>query len=135
MSCQPSVQTLVRKVLNGQRGDDHILTGEGHDLAIGDGGSNKITVTLDVPRIYQMYRSLPSPASTAAGYALSLSSSDFGFTFTSDFDLYPNPSRFVDSQASFVDQLITFDETSVKSNVLRDILGISAIKHAEGYCL
>jgi len=120
-------------VLIGQRGDDHIFTGEGNDLAIGDGGTNRITATLDLPRIYQIYRSLPNNVTMANGYAPM--SPQFGFAFTSDFDLYPTPHRFIDSQSSILDELISFDDASTETNVVRDILGISAISTDSGYCM
>jgi len=120
-------------ILIGQRGNDNISTGGGNDLAIGDAGTNKITATLDFPRVYQIYRSLESSISTGNGYALS--SADFGFAFSSEFDLFPNPNRFIDSQSSFVDELIAFDDISTESNALRDILGISSIDTSYAYCM
>ena len=120
-------------VLIGQRGDDHIFTGEGDDLAIGDGGTNRITASLDLPRIYQIYRSLPNNVTMDKGYAPM--STQLGFVFTSDFELYPGPHRFVDALSSIVDMLISYDDASSQSNVLRDILGISAIGTDNGYCM
>lgn len=62
-------------------------------------------------------------------------STRFGFAFTSDFDLYPGPHRYVDSLSSIVDMLISYDDASTQSNVLRDILRISAIDTDDGYCM
>jgi len=120
-------------VIIGQRGNDYINTGGGNDIAIGDGGRNTITPNMDFPRIYSMYRAMSSPTTEENGYAIS--SSDFGFVFTTDFDVYPNPHRFVDSQSSFVDKLIAYDDASSESNVLRDILGISGIETTKPYCM
>lgn len=108
-------------------------TGAGNDLAIGDGGSNSIAANMDLPRIYQIYRSLRTNATIESEWAPS--ADDFGFTFTSDFDLYPNPQRFVDSQSSFVDQILTYDDISLETNSVRDIVGISSIETTSSYCM
>ena len=70
-----------------------------------------------------------------SGYALN--QSDFGFTFASEFDLFPNPHRYTDAQGlSIIDQLLTIDDVSFddRVNVVRDILGLSSIR-MDGYCL
>ena len=119
-------------VLIGQRGNDNIITGPGNDVAIGDAGTNTLTTNLDIPRIYQVYRSLTSPA--GSGY--DANARGFGFVFISDFDLLPHPFRYVDSQASLIDKLITFDDASSQSNMLQDILGIpGSIATTSGYCV
>lgn len=118
-------------VLIGQRGNDQIFTGNGNTLAIGDGGFNYIATNLAFPRIYQMYRSFEK----VGDYAPYMSG--FGFTWMSDFDLYPSPYRVVDSQASIIDQLLTIDDASSGSNAVRDVLGISgsiATTH-NNYCM
>lgn len=119
------------EVLIGQRGNDHILTGMGDDLAIGDGGTNKIASSLDIPKIYQSYRFLSSPSEYAPN------APDFGFAFMNDFDLYPSPHRHLDSQASIIDQLITYDDVSEETNVVRDIVQITgSIATTNGsYCM
>lgn len=100
-------------------------------MAIGDAGTNTITPTMDIPRIFQVYRSFESPP--GSGYAPNFS--PFGYLFTSDFDLSPNTHRLTDASGlSLVDLLITRDDVS-KSNVVRDILGISSIKTDGTYCL
>ena len=119
-------------MLIGQRGNDEIFTGQGNNLAIGDAGTNKVTTNLDIPRIYQVYRSLSSPVNS--GYAPD--ASVFGYTFMSDFDLFPQPFRYVDSQASLIDKLVTLDDASSESHVLRDVLGISgSITTTNDYCM
>lgn len=118
-------------MLIGQRGNDQLYTGGGNDLAIGDAGSNKIATNIDTPRIIQIYRFLSSPADYAPN------ATDFGFAFMNDFDLYPYPFRYVDAGASIIDQVIAFDDFSDRSNVVRDIVGISgSISTTDGaYCL
>ena len=60
--------------------------------------------------------------------------SDLGFVFTSDFELNPAPHRILDSQASIIDELITMDDATRQSQVVRDLLGISgSIPHSSGY--
>ena len=99
-------------------------------MAIGDGGSNKIATNLDFPRIYQMYRSMEKFGAYAPD------ATDFGHVFMNDFELYPAPYRIVDSQASIIDQLITLDDASGDSHVVRDILGISgSISTTGNYCM
>ena len=99
-------------------------------MAIGDSGFNKITTSLDLPRIHQIYRFLSSPSDYAPAV------SDFGFAFMNDFELYPNPYRHLDSQASIIDQLVSFDDASDESNVVRDMVGISGgiATTNESYC-
>ncbi len=100
-------------------------------MAIGDAGTNTITTTVGIPRIYQIYRSFTSP--TASGYAPN--ASDFGFVFTSKFNLHPNPQRLTDAQGlSLIDELLTLDDV-MKSNVLRDVVGISSIDTEHGFCM
>ena len=105
--------------------------GPGSDIAIGDAGRNLINPTMDMPRIFQVYRSFESPP--GSGYAPD--STPFGYLFTSDFDLSPNPHQLTDSSGlSLIDELITRDDVS-KSNVVRNLLGISSIKTDKSYCL
>lgn len=126
------MQIISLSVLIGQRGNDRIITGPGNHLVIGDNAFNKITTNLDFPRIYQVYRSLGSPA--GSGYAPGAPA--VGYTFMNDFDLFPNPFRYVDSQASLIDQLITVDDISSESHVIRDVLGISgSIATNNDYCM
>ena len=88
-------------MLIGQRGNDELDTGSGMDVAIGDAGMNTVTTTMDLPRIYQIYRSFESPKNS--GY--SPGSSRFGYLFGSDFDLVPKPYRSIDSGGmSIIDQ-------------------------------
>jgi hypothetical protein len=108
-----------------------LSTGLGADVAIGDAGTNTITTTVGIPRIYQIYRSFTSP--NASGYAPN--ASDFGFVFTSKFNLHPNPQRLTDAQGlSLIDELLTLDDV-MKSNVLRDVIGISSIETDHGFCM
>ena len=117
-------------VLIGQRGNDRLFTGNGNSLAIGDAGFNYIASNLVFPRIYQMYRSMENSGDYAPH------ASDYGFTWLSDFDLFPSPYRIVDSQASIIDQLITMDDASADSNVVRDMLGKSGnIATKGGFCM
>jgi Ca2+-binding RTX toxin-like protein len=83
-------------VLVGQRGDDLLQSGDGDDLLIGDAGTNTIASNMDFPRVFQIYRSMETPL------LYSPQATDFGIAFTSDFDLYPNPYRFVDSLTSII---------------------------------
>ena len=117
-------------VLLGQRGNDHLETGSGNDLAIGDQGSNSISTNLDFPRMYQIFRSMESKKNYAPG------STDLGFVFMSKYDLNPAPHRIVDSQASIIDELISIDDASDDSHLVRDILGISGSIRTTGlYCM
>ena len=117
-------------VLIGQRGNDFLSTGQGDDLAIGDAGSNKIATNLEFPRIYQMYRSMKTAGDYAPG------ASDLGMVFTADFELRPLPYRYLDSQASIVDEVLTIDDASDEADLLRDVLGISgSIRTEESYCM
>ena len=119
-----------KPVLIGQRGDDYLETGEGNDLAIGDGGSNTIATNLGFPRVYQVYRSMRNLGDYAPG------ATDFGFVFMNDFALFPSPHRIVDSQASIIDLLLTVDDASSESHVVRDIMGISGSIPTKGdYCM
>lgn len=105
----------------------------GNDLAIGDAGENHISTNTNFPRIYQIYRSFETPP--GSGYAPN-STNGFGFAFTSDFDLHSNPYRSLDAQGlSLIDIITTVDDMSTTSNVVRDILGISSIDHANGYLM
>ncbi len=107
------------------------VAGLGASVAIGDAGTNTITTTMDLPRIFQIYRSFEIPP--GSGYAPNFTA--HGFVFTSGFDLHPNPLRHTDSQGlSIIDALLTMSDVS-KSNVLRDILGISSIMTKNGYCI
>lgn len=106
-------------------------TGPGADVAIGDAGTNTIATTLNTPRIYQIYRSFASPP--GSGYAPN--ATDFGFAFTSPFNLNPSPHRLTDAQGlSVIDELLTLDNV-MRSNVLRDVIQLSTIKTNNGYCM
>jgi hypothetical protein len=83
-------------VLIGQRGNDILESGPGNDLLVGDAGTNLIASNADFPRIYQIYRSMQTPLPYAPD------ATDFGIAFMSDFDLYPNPYRYVDSLMSII---------------------------------
>ena len=116
----------VRQVIIGQRGDDELISGGGtcqpcncysslthtctcltntgfflhlgNNLVIGDAGFNTITSNADFARIYQIYRSMESPA--GSNYAPD--AEDYGFAFMVDFELYPNPYRNIDSLTSII---------------------------------
>ncbi len=106
-------------------------TGLGADVAIGDAGTNTITTTVDIPRIFQIYRSFTSPI--GSGYAPH--TSDFGFVFTSKFNLHPNPQRLTDALGlSLIDELLTLEDIT-RSNVLRDVIGVSSIETEHGFCM
>jgi hypothetical protein len=108
-----------------------ISLGPGASIAIGDAGTNLVTTTMDIPRIFQIYRSFKSPP--GSGYAANVSK--YGFLFTSDFDLHPYPLRLTDAQGfSLIDKLLTMGDVT-KSNVIRDIIGISSIKTENKYCM
>lgn len=116
-----------------QKGNDYLSTGSGNDLAIGDAGTNTISTNMNFPRIYQIYRSFESPE--GSGYA-PYSTNGFGFAFSSDFDLHSNPYRSLDAQGlSLIDLLVTIDDVSSSSNVVRDIFGISSITTANGFSM
>jgi Ca2+-binding RTX toxin-like protein len=88
----------VLTVLIGQRGNDHLESGSGSDLLIGDAGTNLIATNMDLPRIYQIYRCMEA----LSPYAHAPGATDFGMAFTSDFELYPNPYRQIDSLTSII---------------------------------
>lgn len=87
-------------MLIGQRGNDILASGLGNDLLIGDAGTNLIASNADFPRVYQIFRSMQTP------WPYAQDATDFGMTFMSDFDLYPNPYRFVDSLMSIIGECI-----------------------------
>jgi hypothetical protein len=97
-------------VLIGQRGNDILESGPGNDLLVGDAGTNVIASNADFPRIYQIYRSMQTPLPYAPD------ASDFGIAFMSDFDLYPNPYRYVDSLMSIIGEYAVYSRfrTEVK---------------------
>jgi hypothetical protein len=108
---------------------DIFPTGPGADVAIGDAGTNTISTTLNIPRVYQIYRSFQ----TQGGYAPN--ATDFGFAFTSPFNLNPSPQRLTDAQGlSVIDELLTLEDV-MRSNVLRDVIQLSSIKTNNGYCM
>ena len=74
-------------ILIGQRGNDRIDTGSGNNLAIGDAGWNVMTTDADLPRIYQVYRALKDESRSDLVVD---GASDFGVTFTADYNLYPS---------------------------------------------
>jgi len=117
-------------VLIGQRGDDNI-TGSG--LLIGDAGQNLIPQNTDLPRIYQIYRTLSAPA--GSGYEVGPNEVDFGVAFTSDFELYPNQYRFVDYMQSIIDVDVTLNDLQEESHLIKDILGVSTLATDKGYCM
>jgi hypothetical protein len=114
----------------GQRGDDTLHGGPGNDLLIGDAGTNVIAQNMDMPRIYQIYRTLSVP--DGSGY--DVSASDFGATFSADYELYPLQYRSVDYLASIIDLVINVDDLQEKSNLLNDIIGVSALS-TEEHCM
>jgi Ca2+-binding RTX toxin-like protein len=146
---------LSAAVLIGQRGDDHLESGAGNDVLIGDAGSNHIAFNMDLPRIYQLYRSMESPAPYAPD------AEDFGTAFLCDFELYPNPYRFMDSLMSIIgkhvcicssltlhkhlivlglllitaDQVVTTDDAMNDRNLVRDIIGVSGISTNDTFCM
>jgi Ca2+-binding RTX toxin-like protein len=119
-------------VLVGQRGDDILRGGEGDDLLIGDAGFNLIIPTTDTPRIYQVYRSLHAPTGSAYDVA---DSPDFGVVFTADYELYPSQYRQVDNLASIIDHLVSVDDVKTNSNLVRDLIGVSALATTDGFCM
>ncbi|CAB9505193.1 Kringle domain [Seminavis robusta] len=110
-------------VVIGQRGDDTIKGGTGNDLLIGDSGSNKIGYNMDLPKIYEIYRSLTAPEQFEVP--------EFGAVFSVDMKLYPDQYREVDSLGSFVDGAVNIDDLQVDANLLHDILGVSALSKAD----
>jgi Ca2+-binding RTX toxin-like protein len=113
----------------GQRGDDHLQGGPGNDLLIGDAGTNLITQNMDMPRIYQIYRTLSAP--DGSGY--DVNGTDFGAVFSADYELYPLQYRNVDYLSSIIDLVVNVDDLQEKSNLLNDIIGVSALSTTEGY--
>lgn len=108
-----------------------VYLGLGASIAIGDAGTNLVATTINIPRIFQVYRSFTSP--TGSGYAPN--SSMYGFVFTNDFNLHPNPQRLTDAQGlSLIDELLTMVDVS-KSNVLRDVIGVSSITTENDFCM
>lgn len=117
-------------VLIGQRGNDTLTGGDYGDLLIGDAGQNQIVQNTDLPRVYQIYRTLSAP--TGSGYDDIV---DLGVVFTSDFELYANQYRFVDYLASIVDVAITANDIQEKSDLLKDVIGTSTLATSRGYCM
>ena len=115
----------------GMRGNDNITGGLGNDLLVGDSGSNHIVQDMNLPRVYQVYRTMAAPQSS--GYVVD--SSDFGAVFTFDYELYPNQYRQVDSLSSIIDKVTAVDEIEERSNLLHDVLGISALSTESTYCM
>jgi Ca2+-binding RTX toxin-like protein len=149
----PRLSTIV---LIGQRGDDHLESGAGNDVLIGDAGSNHIVFTIDLPRIYQLYRSMETPEPYAP------EAEDFGTAFMCNFELYPNPYRFMDSLMSIIgkhvvslyacqtlqkhlilrgllpitaDQVVTTDDVMNDRNLVRDAIGVSGISTNDTFCM
>jgi Ca2+-binding RTX toxin-like protein len=150
---------LFAVVLIGQRGDDHMESGAGNDVLIGDAGSNHIAFNMDLPRIFQLYRSMETPE------PYDPDAEDFGTAFMSDFELYPNPYRFMDSLMSIIgkhyvyyvcicssptlqnililrclltittDQVVTTDDAMNDRNLVRDIIGVSGIRTNDTFCM
>ena len=116
----------------GQRGDDKITGGLGNDLLIGDAGTNVIPQDMNLPRVYQVYRTMDTPEDS--DYVVA---TDYGALFTYDFELYPNQYRQVDSLASIIDSVVTIDDVKESSNLVQDILGVSALstEPSNGYCM
>lgn len=86
---------------------------------------------MDIPRIFQIYRSFTRP--TGSGNISILSK--YGFVFTSEFELHPHPQRLTDAQGlSLIDKILTMVDVT-KSNVLRDIIGVSSIKTENDFCM
>lgn len=119
-------------LLFGQRGNDHLVGGNGDDVLIGDAGSNTIPSDMDMPRIYQVYRAMLAPPDS--GY-ITTDATDFGVVFTADYELYPNQYRQVDSLSSIIDSMVTVDDTLEDSNLVGNIIGISALSTTNGYCM
>ena len=113
----------------GQRGDDVLHGGPGNDLLIGDAGTNVIAQNMDMPRIYQIYRTLSVP--DGSGYYVN--ATDFGATFSADYELYPLQYRSVDYLASIIDLAVNVDDLQEKSNLLNDIIGVSALSTTQDY--
>jgi Ca2+-binding RTX toxin-like protein len=114
----------------GQRGDDTLQGGLGNDLLIGDGGTNVIAQTMDMPRIYQVYRTLSFPDDSEF-----VNATDFGAVFSADYELYPQQYRSVDYLSSLVDLVVNVDDLQEKSNLLSDIIGVSALSTTDEYCM
>ena len=115
----------------GQRGDDKLTGGLGNDLLVGDAGTNMIVQDMNLPRVYQVYRTLAAPEDS--GYVVD--STDFGAVFTFDYELYPNQYRQVDSLSSIIDKVTNVDDIKEGSNLLHDVLGISALSTESSYCM
>ena len=116
----------------GQRGDDTLQGGPGNDLLIGDAGTNVIAQNMDMPRIYQIYRTFYVP--DGSGY--DVHATDFGATFSADYELYPLQYRSVDYLSSITDLVVNVDDLQEKSNILNDIIGVSGLSvTAEEYCM
>jgi hypothetical protein len=105
---------------------------DGDDILIGDAGSNLIATNTDTPRIYLVYRSLS--ASSDSAYDVS-ESPDFEALFTTDYELYPSQYRQVDNLASLIDVMANVVEVKTNSNLVHDVIGVSALATSEGYCM
>lgn len=121
-------------VLFGQRGDDTLSGQDGNDILVGDAGTNLVTTNTDMPRVYQVYRLLYALSDKAGAYARA-DAPDFGVPFTVDHELYPSQYRQVDNLASIIDRMANVDEVTTNSNLVHDVIGISALATNAGYCM
>ncbi|CAB9505197.1 Kringle domain [Seminavis robusta] len=114
-------------ILIGQRGDDTFVGGYGNNLIIGDAGTNSITYNMDFPKIYEIYRALSAPSPFEVP--------QYGAVFSIDYKLWPNQYRQVDSLGSIIDLAVNMDDLQSDSNLLHDIIGVSALETGDGTCL
>ena len=115
----------------GQRGNDKIIGGLGNDLLVGDSGTNLIPQDMNLPRVYNAYRTLIAPPDSS--YVVNVA--DYGAMFTFDHELYPFQYRQVDSLGSIIDKVVNIDDIQSSSNLVHDIIGISALATDESYCM
>lgn len=119
-------------ILIGQRGDDTIRSGSGNNLVIGDSGWNSIPMNMDMPRIYQVYRALTD---SSRSELIVEGVSDFGVLFSADYNLYPGQYEHTDILATIIDTVVNVDDVGNDSNLLKDILGVSALSTTRDYCM
>jgi hypothetical protein len=82
---------------------------------------------MDFPKIYEVYRALSAPAPFLIP--------QFGAVFSIDYKLFPSQYRQVDSLGSIIDLAVNMDDIQEKSNLIRDIFGIFALKTGNETCL
>jgi hypothetical protein len=58
-----------------------------------------------------------------------------GHVFTADYELYPSQYRQVDNLASTIDYLVNVDNVKTNSNLVRDLMGLSALAMTDAFCM